>query len=736
MLKFSRKPEKDHQSTDSYRGQSIVDFIVHRSNLIEKVLLFIALISAICVPFVDVNYDLSKYLPGNMPSKQGIDLMEEEFGYPGTARVMLSDVSIYEAKTYKDRIENIQGVDMVMWADSVTDINQSNLFIPYEDIEDYYKNDYAVMDVTFTGNDSDSSTRAAIQEMEAMLGDKGYFSGPSVQNKFLNEIITKEMLYIMLFGILIILGILTLATNSWFEPIVFLTVILISIVINMGSNILLGSISSMTLSIAAVLQLAIAMDYTIILLDNFTKQRKRQIPVEEALVNAIRKSFTPISSAGAAAIVGFLALVLMRYSIGQDIGLVLAKGIAISLVTVMLLTPAFILRWYKIIEKTEHKPLAPSFDRVAEKIYKLRFVILILLLLVALPSYVGKDMTDFTYGNEAMGLSKGTPVYKDDQMINSVFGRNNLVLAIVPNSSMVTETILSDELENLPYVKHVTSLANTLPAGVLESFIPNSIKSQLHTEKYARILIPIKTASESEMAFNCVDEITGMVKSHYPDNSYVIGVTPSTMDIKNVIVEDWKSIDKLSLLGVALAIMLAFRSLALPIVLMIPIQMAVFVNMMVPYLQGDRIMFMGFMIVSCLQLGATIDYSIVMTYHYLENRKRTDKVAASIKATSESMLPILTSGLILAVAGYGVGFLSSVTAIADLGVLVGRGAMLSMFMVIALLPNLFVWADRLIIVRNSRLLSLSMRKIFDRKGGELPDVEMGEETEDESVAHN
>ncbi|MEA4925664.1 MAG: MMPL family transporter [Syntrophomonadaceae bacterium] len=732
MWKPKLKSKKGHQNI--YRGKSIVDFIVRRSKLIEKIFMVIFLVSALCVPFVQVNYDLSKYLPGDMPSKIGIDLMEKEFGYPGTARVMLSPVSIYEAKTYKDRIENIPGVDMVVWADSKTDVNQSNLFIPYEEIEDYYQDGYAVMDVTFTGNNSADSTRSALAQMQAMLGDKGSFSGPAVQEKFLNEVITKEMLYIMIFGIVVILGILTLATNSWFEPVLFLAVILISIVINMGSNIIFGSISSMTLSVAAVLQLAIAMDYTIILLDNFTKQRKYQLPVEEALANAIRASITPVASAGAAAMVGFLALVLMRYSIGKDIGLVLAKGIAISLVTVMLLTPAFILRWYKIVEKTEHKPLVPAFDRVAQKIYRFRWVILTLLLLIAVPAYVGKDMTSFTYGNEAMGLSKGTVVYNDEQKINSVFGRNNLVLAIVPNVSMVSEKQLSDELENLTYVKYVTSLANTLPDGVIESAIPESDRSKLHTDNYARLLIPVKTASESDLSFSSVDEISKIVKKYYPDNSYIIGVTPSTMDIKTVIVDDWKRIDKLSLMGVALAIMLAFRSLALPVVLMIPIQMAVFVNMLVPYLEGEQIMFMGYVIVSCLQLGATIDYSIVMTYHYLEQRKRTNKVAASIKATADSMLPILTSGLILAVAGYGVGFLSSVTAIADLGVMVGRGALLSMFMVIALLPNLFIWSDRLIIKGINRA-SLT-RKLLKRKGSKVTEVELKEEPENENVAQN
>jgi predicted RND superfamily exporter protein len=280
---------------------------------------------------------------------------------------------------------------------------------------------------------------------------------------------------------------------------------------------------------------------------------------------------------------------------------------------------------------------------------------------------------------------------------------------------MVTERLLADELESKPYVKYVTSLANTLPEGIPESFVPESLKSQLHTKNYARILMSLKTSSESDLAFNSIIEISAIVKSQYPDDSYIVGTTPSTMDIKNVIVDDWTKIDKLSMLGVALAIMLAFRSLALPLVLMIPIQMAIFVNMTFPYLLGNQIMFMGYVIVSCLQLGATIDYSIVMSHHYLAWRKKTDKVTASINATADSILPILTSGLILAVAGFGVSFLSSVQAIADLGMLIGRGAILSTFMVITLLPNLFIWTDRFIVLKSRKQTGVPKRNFEIQK---------------------
>lgn len=684
------------------KSQAIINFIIYKSKWIEKTFAVLFIISAICLPFVQVNYDLSKYLPGDMPSKQGIDLMEDVFGYPGTARVMIKDVSIYEAKLYKQRIENMDGVDMVTWADTFEEIYQPDSFYRYDDLEDYYKNRTAVMDITFVGNDSDERTSDALRKIQNMLGDKGCYGGAAVQDKFLNEVITKEMVFIMAFAVIVILGILTLATNSWFEPIVFLIVILISIGINMGTNLIFGSISSMTMSVAGVLQLAIAMDYTIILLDNFTKERKHDLPVEEALSNAIRKSMTPIASAGAAAIIGFLAMVLMRYTIGMDMGLVLAKGIAISLVTVVSLTPAFILRWYKIIEKTEHKPFMPSFLPLAKLIYRHRYLFLIATLLLAVPSFIAKDMTDFTFGNDAMGLSKGTVVYKDDQKMNKEFGRNNVILIMYPNTSMVSEKLLSDELEDLSYVKYVTSLASLMPEGFPESFLPESVAGDLHTGNYARMILSMRTASESKLAFESVDEIKEIVEKYYPEDAYVVGVTPSTQDIKAVLVDDWEKIDKVSLLGVAFAIMVAFRSLSLPIVLMIPIQMATFVNMAVPYITGKEIMYMGYVIVSCLQLGATIDYSIIMTNHYLEHRKEHDKVTASILTTADSTLPILTSGMILAVAGFGVYFLSSVNAISDLGELIGRGALFSIIMTLAVLPNLFVWFDRFIILKGGQ----------------------------------
>lgn len=695
-MKFPANFHKEKQ-------HSIVNWMINQRTFIEKSFILLVVLSVICIPFVKINYDLSEYLPDWAPSKAGLNLMEEEFGYPGTARIMIGPVSIYEAKVYRDRIAHIDGVDMVMWADSKADVYQSNLFIQYDDITDYYKDEYACMDVTFVDGDSDESTHQAISEIQEMLGEKGYFTGSAVQNKSLSETLTREIALAMVMGVIMIFIILTLTTTSWFEPILFLTIMGVAILINMGTNIFLGTISFLTFSVAAILQLAIAMDYSIFLLHTFTHEKEAGAQPEQAIANALHSAFTSIMSSGATTIVGFVVLALMNFTIGRDLGIVLAKGIVISLATVLIFMPALILRWAPYVEKTAHKSFMPSFRPLGNFIYKFRVVPLIFVLIFVIPAYVAQGMNSFEYGNDSLGSSEGTKVYDDEQEINRRFGRSNLILAIVPNTNQVTEKTLSDAIEDLPYVKSVTSLANTLPAGVPEHFMPESVTELLHSKDYARIMIYVRSANESEFAFQCSDEIQAIIKEYYPENASLVGVTPSTQDIKEIITDDYNFVNILSLLGVALVVMLTFKSGIIPLVVLVPIEVAIFLNMALPYLLGDKMIFMGYIIVSCLQLGATVDYSILLTNNYLDNRTQLDKKSSAILAISSSALSILTSGLILTIVGYGLFFVSSVSAIAGIGRLVGRGALFSMVLVLGLLPILLMLMDKMIFDQKKRL---------------------------------
>ena len=693
-MKTKEKNKRFHEHKPNRKHLSIIDQIVKRGKWIEKFFAVVVIVSAICASFVHVNYDLSEYLPDWAPAKKGLNIMEEEFGYPGTARVMIGPVTLYEAKAYKDRIADLDGVDMVMWADTTTDIYRANIFINYDDIQDYYKNNYAVMDIIFKEGDSSNLTKSAISQMQKLTGDKGYFMGSAVQNKSLNETLTREISIAMAMGVVMIALVLCVTTTSWFEPFLFLMIMGIAIIINMGTNLILGTVSFITFSVASILQLAVAMDYSVFLLDSFTKEREKGDDPVTAITYALHKSLPSILASGATTIIGFLVLMLMRFSIGRDLGFVLAKGIVISLATVLLLMPSLLLRWGDRIKKTEHRSFMPSFHGLGRLVHKVRFGVLAAVALLIVPAFVAQNMNAFTFGNGALGSSPGTRVYEDEQQINSRFGKSNLILAVVPNTNLVTEKKLTDALEDLNYVRSATSLAGTLPEGIPEKMIPKSLTSLLHTKDYSRIMIYVKSSDESDFAFQCSDEISALVNQYYPEGAYVTGVIPSTQNIRSIITQDYNFVNVLSILGVGLVVMLTFRSLIVPIIVLIPIEVAVFFNMAIPYFTGENILYLGYIIVSCLQLGATVDYSILMTNNYMDTKKKYPEKARAIKHTvSKSALSILTSGTILTIVGYGLYLVSSVSAIAGLGHLIGRGALISVLMVLFLLPVLLTLAD-------------------------------------------
>ena len=286
-----------------------------------------------------------------------------------------------------------------------------------------------------------------------------------------------------------------------------------------------------------------------------------------------------------------------------------------------------------------------------------------------------------------------------------------LMVALVPNTSIVTEKEFSDEIEQLPYTKSVTSMSGTLPAGIPESFLPKSVTDLLHKEDYARILIYVRTKGESPLAYQSSDEIQAIMKRYYPEDSYLVGTTPSTQDIQTTITKDYARVNTMSMAGVFLVVMFSFKSLIIPLIIMIPIEVAVFINMAVPYIAGDTLIFMGYIIVSSIQLGATVDYAILTTSNYLECRKEADKKQAVIMALKRTIPAVLTSGSILTVAGYMVYKISTVAAIGDLGHLIGRGAWMSMVLVLTLMPAFLVLCDSILMDNEFQ----RFKKAFSRK---------------------
>lgn len=672
-------------------------FIIEKRGWLEAVFLVGCIFSAIGMLFVNVNYDLTKYVPSTAQSSIGLDIMEKEFGYPGTARLMLKDVTLYEAKQYKDKLQAVDGVDRITWCDTSVDIYAGEDFINMDDIKDYYKDGCAVMDITFDEKSDSSKTEAAIDEMKAITGDKGCYVGMAVQNKSLIQTTHSEMSKILVVAVIMIFVVLCLATTAWTEPILFLLVMGVAVLLNKGTNVFLGTISFLTDNVAIILQLATSMDYSIFLLDAYMNWRDTGLSEEEAIVKAVEEAINSIFASSLTTVVGFLALVTMKFNIGFDMGLVLAKGIIFSLLTVVFFMPAMILKFSKWNDKTKHRSFFPDFTNLGKGVFHIRYIVLALVLLLTPPAYVMQQMNNFQYGNSAVGGAPGTQVYADDQEITAKFGRSNMLLLIYPNTDPVAEKKLSDELEDLPYVKSVTSMANTLPEGIPEDFLPDSTVSQLHTTDTARMLLYIRTKGESDRSFEYTDAIRDLMKKYYPDNSYVVGETPSTQDIKSTITDDNARVNVLTLLGVFFVVAFSFKSLLIPIVVMIPIEVAIFINMAIPYVQGVDMIYMGYIIVSSIQMGATVDYSILLTNNYIAKRATLPKKEACIEAVTRSCSSIFTSGGIITLAGYIVYMISTTAAIGDLGHLIGRGGFLSLVLVLTLLPALLVLTDGLVI---------------------------------------
>ncbi len=692
--------------------KKMAHFIVQRGRIIEKFFIAMTILCAVCYPFVGVNYDLSKYLPDFAPTKQALDVMEQEFGYPGMARIMVKDVTLPEARTIRQRISRVDGVDLVVGPDLAANVYSTDAFIKNSLTDRFYKDGNAVYQIIFEDGDSDASTHKAINEIYGIVGkDRGCFAGSAVSSKERQESITREIAMAIGMAVVIIWLILTLTTTSWFEPFLFILVMAVAIVLNMGSNIMFGRISFFTFSTAAILQLAVSMDYSIFLLHTYTAIKQSGVDSRPAMEAAIEKSCSSILASGATTIVGFLVIALMKFTIGRDVGFVLTKGIVCSLVTVLFLMPTLILRFDKKIEKTAHRSFLPPLDGLGKLMYRIRIPVLAAAAFCAVPCYFGQSMNYFYYGDDALGSGPGTRVYEDSRAIEDVFGKSNVIIAMVPNGNVIKERRLTEELEDQEFIDYALSMAGTLPQGIPESFLPETVTKQLRTGSYARILISMETREESSYSFQCSEKLTEIVKKYYPEDSYVIGMTPTTMDIRDILTDDYNRVSIISLAGVALVVMLTFHSVMVPVLVIIPIEVAIYLNMTIPYIIGDSMVYIGYIIVSCLQLGATIDYSILMTNNYMEFRETMGSRDAAVTAIAKSAISILTSGGILTVVGYLLYFTSSIQAISQVGRLVGRGALLSMILVLSLLPALLAAFDKPIRRQQQRAVERRARRM-------------------------
>ncbi len=661
------------------------------------IIVTIALIGSVfTMQMVTVNYDLAQYLPEDSMTQRTIHLLKDEFGYPGMAEVMVENVTIEEAVAIKSRIGHIDGVRRVVWLDDLVDITVPEETIPEVYCASYYKDSAALYQIEFNENDYSLVTGEAIKQIKEELGGQAVLAGTAEDSNQMQSAVSKEIFTIAIVVFPICILILMLAATSWIEPFIYLIVIGISILINLGSNFIFDQVSFITHSMTAVLQLAISLDYSIFLFHRYIEERDNGMEAIPAMKEATKQSLTAISASALTTIAGFLALIFMQYRIGSDMGFVLAKGIVFSFLSVIFIMPVILYFFRNIIDKTRHKPFVPSYKKLSHFTIHFRYVILIAGIILLIPFFLAQQHNTYLYGDTSASSEQGESALQR-QKIQNRFGIYNPSILLVPNNDIPSEIALVARLKADPNIKDVQALVTFTDPQIPREFLPQQLKDSFLSKKYSRILILLNAEGESQESFEAVASIKTAVQEYYPDQWYLAGKSSSIADIKESVEQDSRQVMLLSVLAVLLIILFSFRSISLPILLVAVIQSSIWINMGIPYFQGTSLVYIGYLIISSLQLGATIDYAILLSNRYLDFRHLQPPKEAAMSAISTAGVSITVSALILTVAGFAEGLLSTIPSVSAIGILLGRGAALSGIMVLFVLPSLLVLFDRVIL---------------------------------------
>lgn len=672
----------------------IIDKILKYKKTVISIFALLVVFSILMTPMVRVNYDMVDYLPEDSKSTISLNLMQEQFDKsPSNVRVMLKNIDIVEVLKYKNLISEIDGVKEINWLDDSVNINQPLSMIDEELLNSYYKDKNALIDVVV---DEGNGLQATIEKINSVVGDKGVVSGQAVTLAYAQSSTSEEVSKIIMFIIPLIILILMISTSSWFEPVLFLLTVGISILINMGTNIFLGEISFITQSTSAILQLAVSMDYAIFLLHKFADFREEGLDIKDAMANAMKKSFSSIFASGLTTILGFLALTLMRFKVGPDLGIVLAKGIVFSLASVMLLLPVITIYTYKIIDKTHHKSFMPSFNKFSKFSMKIGPVVLIVVALSVVPSYLAQSKNHFTYGASSMASDDESDVGKAIIETDNIFGKSNQLVFMIPANDVASEKEIVDKLYEINGVSNVISYSNMVGNEIPKGFVPSEDLSSLVSDKYSRMIITLSADEESKIAFDAIESIRNLGYEYFGDDCYLAGNSASAYDIKETVTSDNVITTIGSIIAIGLVIMFTYKSLALPIILLFAIESSIWINLSYTYFSAGSIAYIGYMVISAVQLGATVDYAILFANSYLENRKLFNKYNSAINTLKSSTGTVLTSASIMCISGLALGIISSNSVIAQLGILMGRGAALSATLVLFFLPTVFILCDKLI----------------------------------------
>lgn len=759
--------------------EKIAALIVDKRKAFYLFYIIAGIFCAIATGWTQVNNDITSYLPDTSETRVGLDLMNDQFITYGSGSILLENVTFEKAEEIAAELEKIDGVTTVKVENDV----------------DSYKNGSALLTVTFDGEEDDQISKDAMVAIKEKLEPYDEYINSAVGNSS-SETIAAEMQTVVVIVLVIIIGVLFFTSHTYMEIPVLLMTFGMAALLNMGTNFIFGEISFVSNSIAVVLQLALAIDYAIILCNRYTEERVN-MDARDAVVTALSKAIPEISSSCLTTLSGMVAMMLMQFKLGFDLGIVLCKAIFFSIFVVFTLMPGLLMSFSPLIDKTHHRNFVPNITAVGKFDVKTRFIVPPIFAVILVAGFILSNQTNYVYGYSTLSTYTKNATQIAEEKIDETFGSNNMMAIIVPAGSYDKEHQLLERIEEMPQVESTMGLANIeamdgyvltdsltprqfaeltdmdievvqlayaayaadqedygqIVGSITSSTVSNysvplidmftfiydekeagyvnldddlndkiddlhdqldDAKKQLKTDDYSRMLVYANVPEEGEETFKFLDELHAVVQEFYPENSYIVGDSTSDYDLSSVFSTDNLMVSILSFLFVLVILVFTFKSAGLPVLLLAIIQGSIWINFSVPVLMDTNIFFLSYLIVSSIQMGANIDYAIVISSRYTELKKSMSIKDAMVETLNQAFPTIITSGAILAIAGLLIGFLSSDVAISSVGICLGRGTLISIGLVMFVLPQILLLGD-VIIEKTS--FTLKHRELIQKRSG-------------------
>ena len=738
---------------------TVATFIVNKRKAIEILFVLAIIYSVLCINKVQVNQDITSYLPADSETRQGLSIMDEQFMTYGSAKVMLANVTFNQADSLVDSLENVDGVKEVAFDDS----------------SDHFKGTNALFDITFSGTSDEQVSKDALNSVKDILADYDVYVSTEVGSEESSaESLAKDMNIILVLAVVVIVAVLLLSTKAYLQIPVLLITFGVAAILNMGTNYWFGTISSITNSIAVVLQLALAIDYAIILCDRFMEEHET-LDAEEAVKVALSKAIPEISSSSLTTISGMVAMMFMQFRLGYDMGIILVKAIILSLISVFFLMPGVLLIFAKGIDKTHHKCYVPKITIVGKFANKTKYIIPPLFIICLVFAFMKSNNCQYSYDTSSIVSAKKSESKIAQETIEETFGASNQLVVMVPKGDYESEHKVVKKLQNLDYVTSALALSNVsindeyvltdklsprqfselvgidrevvevlymayaynqeqygpVVTGIDDYDVPiidmflflydqykegyvtldsnldeklttlydtlHDAQLQLQGSDYSRLVLNISLPVEGQETYDALEEIRGIAAQYYSKDSVIlVGNSTSDHDLESSFASDNIIISVLTALFVMIILFFTFQSAGLPVLLVLTIQGSIWINFAVPSIEGQTVFFIAYLIVSAIQMGATIDYAIVISNRYLQLKQQMPLKEAITETLNQSFPTIFTSGSILTCAGFLIGEIASDATVASIGVALGRGTLISIILVLFVLPQILLMGDIII----------------------------------------